>query len=424
MLMHTLVLSNSIGRRRKLLSLGLTREELWNLPVLMYFPFNGTLNPANHKILNAIATVSFGLGLLNLIVRNRFRVRWDLWTCRIAALLTLNIVLSVAWNGQPLLTAAYPCLLAILTFFYFNYLLDRFSVNALTRMMLWSMGILLTISILVALAVPSLGIDHGIDDPNNTGAWQGIFSQKNQLGMGTVLAIAMALGIRPMGQLDRFWRVAVIATALICAVGSRSREAWATIMLQVATVTILWVLRKFRPRSQPPVLIGAALTASILAALAYANLDSLLALIGRSRTASGRTYIWQGAFLLIHRRPWLGYGVYGVWHTPVAWDIIARAGWNVPSSHNNYIEILLYYGIIGLAIYMLLLLSFFLYGFRALLGNRLADIVPLVYIVVGVLVLSMASPVTSYFPSAYLLMLFFYISQLEQSGRVRLPIPP
>jgi exopolysaccharide production protein ExoQ len=421
--MHTLVVTNKIGRRRRLLSLGLTGEEMWNMPLLMYFPFNGTLNPANHKFLNAVATVLFGMGLLHVIVRNRFHVRWELWTCRIAAFITLNIVLSVAWNGQPLLAGAYPCLVAVLTFFYFNYLLDHFSANSLTRMMLWSFGILLAISIVFSFAVPTLGIDHGFDDPNNAGAWQGIFAQKNQLGMGTVLAIAMAFGIRPKGQLDRFWRAFVIFAALVCAAGSRSREAWAAIALQISALASLWVLRKFRLRSQPPVFLGSALVGTVLAILAYINLDQLLALVGRSRTASGRTYIWEGAFLLIHRRPWLGYGVYGVWHTPVAWDVIARAGWNVPSSHNNYIEILLYYGIVGLTIYLLLLLSFFLFAIKAFLGNRLVEIVPGVYVLIGVLVLSMASPITEYFPSASLLLMFFYISRLEQqeTGRICLP---
>lgn len=418
MLMRTLDVTGRIEGRRRLLSLGLTWKEIWNLPILMYIPFNGILHlpPNLAKLGSAMITACFGLVLLLLIVRNRFHVRWELWTCRIAALLTLDIVLSAAWDSQPLITAIYPSLVAILLFFYANYLLDHFSANSFTRMMLWSFGILLVLSLIVSLALPSMGIDNGADDPNNIGAWQGVFAQKNQLGMATVVAVSMALGIRPKTQIDLFWRAVVVFVALACAVGSRSREAWAAITLQIVAMAFLWVLRRFRSRAQLFMLLGGMLLAVLFAIVIYSNLDSLLALVDRSRTASGRTYIWEASFLLIRRRPWLGYGVYGVWHTPIAWEVVARTGWNVPSAHNNYIEILLYYGIIGLTIYLSLLFASFFYGLRAFRTNRVAEIVPAVYIVIGVLLLSMTSPITVYFPSVALLLMIFYISRLEQLG--------
>jgi O-antigen ligase len=420
--MQTLDVPLKSERRRKLLSQGLTLEQLWNMPILVFFAFNGVIHasPGIQKFVSAVATVGFGIAVLLPIARNRLHVRWELWTCRIAALITVDVVFSVLWDVQPILTTVYPCLVIILTFFYVNYLLDHFPPNSVTRMMLWTFGILLALTIVFSIAVPSIGIDNGSDDPNNAGAWQGIFAQKNQLGMATVFAVAVALGIRPKGQMDRLWRGFVLFAALLCAAGSRSREAWGAIAMELAAAVFLTGLRKFRLRSQLPLLLGGTLVAAFVGMLMSTTyLDPLLALVGRSRTASGRTDIWEGSFLLIHRRPWLGYGVYGVWHTPVAWEVVARAGWNVPSSHNNYIEILLYYGIVGLTIYLLLVLVFFIWSFRAFLVGRFDEIEPGVYILIGVLMLSVASPITVYFPSVAFLLMIFYFASIE---RIRTPV--
>ncbi len=121
--------------------------------------------------------------------------------------------------------------------------------------------------------------------------------------------------------------------------------------------------------------------------------------------------------MLVEKRPLLGYGTYGVWKTPIAWDVVVRAGWNVTSSHNNYVEILLFYGIVGLFLYLLILVPTFLYIFRALMSYQLAELEVLIYVIIGILVLSMASPLIVYFPSLGMLLLMYCASRLEQIER-------
>jgi O-antigen ligase len=413
---YTFDLAREIERKSRFLRVGLSVEEALNLPILAYFLFNGILHlPASiAKPIGDAATVFFGFALLWMVIRNRFQVHWELWTCRILALMTLEAVCSVLWSVQPLLTLVYPCAISILVFFYLNYLLSHFSPYRIARTMIWVLGVELAFSIAVSLALPSVGIDSGQDDPSNAGAWQGIFAQKNQLGIATVLAVAVALGFRPRTKMDRVWRAAVILLAVSTAAGSQSREAWVTIAVEMTLALFLTVLRGCSLRLQRLLTITGILISSATLCLAYMQLDALLAILGRSKTASGRTYIWRGALLLIRRRPWLGYGVYGIWHTPIAREIIAYAGWNVPSSHNNYLEILLYYGFVGLGLYLLLVLTSAMNAARAFATGRLPVAVPGMLIVAGVIVLGIASPVTTYYPSAALLLLCVYSSQLEQ----------
>jgi exopolysaccharide production protein ExoQ len=413
---YTNELAPGIGGNSRFLSLGLSVEEALNLPILAYFSFNGILNlPASiAKPIQAAATLWFGFALLWMVIRNRFQVHWELWTCRILALMTLEAVCSVLWSVQPPLTLVYPCVISILVFFYLNYLLSHFSPYRMARTMIWVLGAELAFSIAVSLTLPSVGIDSGKDDPSNAGAWQGIFAQKNQLGIATVLAVAVALGFRPRSKTDRIWRAAVILLAVLAAAGSRSREAWISIVVEIALALFLTVLRGCNLRLQRLLTITGMLFSSAALCLAYTHLDTLLARLGRSKTVSGRTYIWQGALLLIRRRPWLGYGVYGIWHTPTAWVVVSYAGWNVTSSHNNYLEILLYHGFVGLGLYLLLLSMFCVNTARAFATGRLPVAASGMLIVAGIIVLSFASPTTVYYPSAALLLLTVYCGQLEQ----------
>ena len=403
--------------RSRITALGMTREQIFNLPVLFYFPFNGILqNPAKSSTASA-ASMLFGILVLILITRNRFHVRWQLWTFRIAAIMVIETLLSVTWSVQPLISMVYPCAVSVLTFFYCNYLLDIFPKQEVIRLLVWIFGTQMVLCVLFALFVPSLGIDSGLGDPNNAGAWQGIFAQKNLLGMSTTLAFAVGLSFKPQSSLDRLWRGLLFGSLFIAAAGSRSREAWAAIAFQGVIFAAVWLLARFERRIRLPMLTFGAVLASLLASLLYSNLDAILALIGRSRTASGRAYIWEGAFLLIQRKPLLGYGVYGVWHTPVAWEVVARAGWNVPSSHNNFIEVLLYYGIVGLVFLGVLFLIAIVLCIRALLRHHTTQVAPTAYLVSGILILSIASPITTYYPSAALLLLTYFTARLEQELR-------
>ena len=205
-------------RSSELLVLALTPEELFNLPLLFYLPFNGILSVSAKNPLGPACSLCFGVGITLLAIRNRFHIHWELWTCRIVALLTLETILSLSWSIQPTVKLIYPAAIAVLVFFYANYLLERFSTQTFTRIMMIILAIQMFASLGLATLLPSLGVDNGGDDPNNAGAWQGIFAQKNMLGMSAALALAVTLGLRPRGASERIWRGLTFITTLIVAV--------------------------------------------------------------------------------------------------------------------------------------------------------------------------------------------------------------
>src|ERR1700722_3817216 len=181
----------------------LTLEEFLNVPLLMYFALNGNLPvpPNLIRVIGDISTIAFWSATAVAVLRNRAHVHWELWTCRLGFIFMIYTLASSSWGTSPLLATLYPSITAVCTFLYFNYLLDRFSLNNFMRMMAWALGILLTLSVVASVAFPSIGIDNGSGDPNNIGAWQGAFNQKNQLGITTALGGAVALGLKSKGVL-------------------------------------------------------------------------------------------------------------------------------------------------------------------------------------------------------------------------------
>jgi hypothetical protein len=70
-----------------------------------------------------------------------------------------------------------------------------------------------------------------------------------------------------------------------------------------------------------------------------------------NRDLSGRTAIWHYALETIQLRPWLGYG-YGFWVTASTpkLNMWMAKGWPMPHAHEEYLDITLQTGIIGLCL--------------------------------------------------------------------------
>jgi len=410
------------GRRIRLDEIGitLTWEEALNLPVFIFLAMNGMLHISGlHTVhvVNGIFAAFFWILSTLAFLRNRSRIHWEFWTCRFAFIFLLFTLASVTWGTAPLSTVWIPCITAICTFLYFNYLLDRYSLNDVTRMMVWAFGILLSLSLVAVLGFPSFAIDNGSLDPTNFGCWKGVLNQKNILGIATALGFAVALGLRPKSSVDRAWRWLLILEALLCAYGTVSREAQIAMAACLAFSVLMLVIRNLEPRSRMPILLTGLCAFAICTVLIYLNLDAILALIGKTRDLNGRANIWSDTFLLIRRRPWLGYGIYGVWQTPYASDVVVREGWNVSSSHNNYVEVLLGFGAIGLCFYLPIILSAFLFMARALFNYNLLELQVLIYVMITLLILSMASPLIVYSPSVGMVLLLYCVSHLERIER-------
>ena len=82
----------------------------------------------------------------------------------------------------------------------------------------------------------------------------------------------------------------------------------------------------------------------------------ILDLLGRDRTMSGRTWIWE-MVEETHTDPLIGAGFYSFWSTDAAREISALFLGTLNSAHNGFLEMYLDGGAIGLALLILLLLT-------------------------------------------------------------------
>jgi O-antigen ligase len=78
---------------------------------------------------------------------------------------------------------------------------------------------------------------------------------------------------------------------------------------------------------------------------------------GKDLTFSGRTVIWESAIPAIKARPWIGYGLGGVF-TNLAVEpsrsIITHIGFPIGHAHSSYFQLLLEMGIIGLGLWLMI----------------------------------------------------------------------
>jgi O-antigen ligase len=365
----------------------------------------------------------FCLGTVLLFILNRARIHWEFRTIRSSFLFLCIVVASPLWGNLGYRNALVPVATSVCMFLYTCFIADRLSLADLSRMLVWSLTILLAASIVVSVFLPRYGIDSGGLDPSNAGAWQGVFAQKNMLGTAVAIATAAALGLKPHDSLDRVWRWSLFVLIAICAVKSQSRETWVAIAFLLVFSIMMRTLRTLEPRSRLPIIVFAISAIVLAGVLVYLNLDAVLHLMGRDRTATGRTEIWAASWGVFLKRPWFGYGLYGLWHTRDAWDVVVRVGWDVTSAHNNYLDLLLCYGIVGFIVYMPIILASLLYMLRALLNYDLRNLQVLIYVMVVILVLSFSQAIALMTPGIGFVLLIYGVSRLEQverSGFMRL----
>jgi O-antigen ligase len=152
------------------------------------------------------------------------------------------------------------------------------------------------------------------------------------------------------------------------AIMSRSGTALITIGLTLGAATVLSLLRR------GPVLgvitifaVGGATFGAAAAQLLAPGI--FLTLIGKDATLTGRTDIWAAILRQAAAHPWFGFGYAAFWEktsAPAAF-VRAQTGWDVPSAHNGWLDILVQLGAVGVGLCALLLvLAYILALARAL----------------------------------------------------------
>jgi exopolysaccharide production protein ExoQ len=184
-----------------------------------------------------------------------------------------------------------------------------------------------------------------------------------------LLALAAALA-QPAGGKRRWWLNALFALALGGLWFTKSRTTLAAFLAAAAVALIL------RARGmQRWLVLSGCLTLLCLGGIAYSFVSVAavgetadVAAMGRTKdvnSLTGRLPLWEELLKAANRRPWLGYGHGGFWHSLNTFEYSEKFSWHIPHGHNAYLDLVLNVGVVGLGLYLL----WFLASAFAAVGN-------------------------------------------------------
>jgi O-antigen ligase len=195
--------------------------------------------------------------------------------------------------------------------------------------------------------------------------WHGFFIHKNELAPYLIFALVFVL------QFDRepIRRALSLAVITVLIVGSDSATGMSTAMF--VAVVIVW-FRFFRRGT------GRRSTAFVVSSIAVglvglmgivASLSAITNSFGKDLTFSGRTFIWNGVINAIQERPFLGYGVAGVFRdttSEITRTVWRDVGFHIPHSHSGALDVWIEFGLVGVVLFGLMFITSIGKGVRLL----------------------------------------------------------
>jgi exopolysaccharide production protein ExoQ len=233
------------------------------------------------------------------------------------------------------------------------YLAVRYTLQEQLRLLGWSFVIIIIVSCLFAIALPTFGLmPAGV----HAGAWRGIYVHKNVMGKVMVLA-AMVFWLLATNPQKKSWLTWVdwigLGLSFFLVVMSKSSSSMINLVTIFALIPIYSALR-WRYYLMVPSIMTAIAVGGILSLWFSANAATVLDGIGKDATLTGRADMWPYIIEMIEKQPWLGYGYNGFWGTaddPGAY-VWAAAKWMPPNAHNGFLDLWLELGLLGVVVFI------------------------------------------------------------------------
>jgi O-antigen ligase len=311
--------------------------------------------------LNHVLLLAIWLGILYLLFRSRFRLRLDLFACKVAFFYSAVAVLGALFTKDPV-GAMSGAVAVTLSTLYAIHLVSKYPVERLVVILGWMMLLLGVANVLFALGLPAYGLDHF----THGGSWQGVTAQKNTLGFVMTLGVGVGLCAKPASVVGVLWKRSIFLLSLAEVGLSRSREAWLICALLLTVHFLIKVLSRFRSKSRGLILVFTLVALFPVVSFLAANWTEILTSLGRDATLTGRVPLWGAVIEQSKLHPWVGLHGEGFWGSPRAEPVYAIIHWQPTSSHNGFLECLLEMGIAGLLPLVLLFLISFRGIFRVL----------------------------------------------------------
>ena len=322
---------------------------------------------------NIVSIISYGF--LFLIITRRWKRLIYIATTEIYLLILVSVAIaSIFWSANPSNTA-YQARLLLRPTIFGVYLAMQYTPREQIRLLSWTIGIIMILSLASSLLFPS----YGIQEINGTLAWRGIYTHKQLFGRQMGFAASLFI-INIFDKRSNRW-IAIIGLSLGFALILLSKSKSGLIFFLFSLVIIpIYNFNKLR-KIRLLLFLILLLIFSIVSFLVTVNFEYIVVdFLGKDIELNGRLPLWTLAIEKGLEQPWLGYGYRGFWSSDVS-DSVLYNSWAVLEeefrnrtiefhSHNGFIDLFLELGLIGILIF---LLNFFFFIKRVLtliLTNR------------------------------------------------------
>lgn len=346
------------ARRRTLLDIAaiaaaallfLIYSQCWVFPM-----FGDPMSPAAGGFLRVMFLPAYGAGFAVMALSPRETVAAMIRQPFLLVLLAI-VAASTFWSISPGETAR-RIVAIVCTTVGGVAMAARWRWAPLSEILAGCFAVLVVASIVVCVAVPSIGVMHELFP----GAWRGLWPEKNALGgnMTFGFVVLAAAGALNPSRAKIWWGFAALALFLVLM--STSKTSLVSLIVGLAALIFVMLARRGPASGVAMVWLG-AVGALAAAGIAIFAADAVFELLGKDATLTGRTKIWAAIWRQIQLRPWTGYGYEAVWDEagpwgPLAW-IVKQAGFRPQHAHNSWLEQWLGLGVFGLASFALLYLQ-------------------------------------------------------------------
>jgi exopolysaccharide production protein ExoQ len=302
----------------------------------------GGIGYGPQKLMQILALI----GLSLFLVLNLKRTLHYLLPNPVISLLFVSILISIVFS--PDIWATFRFFISVLIVSLPIYLHYKFlGFNSLYKLLNGFFVFTVAVCFIYVLILPQ----YGIMTAKHDGAWRGLFVHKNSFG-GFLALISIFLFVESFAIKSSLATKMIFILAVLMVVLSKSATAIVALIFCFSTFFFLLYLTQFKQKSNRLLLLVLYfLAALIIYLIVSSNIDSILMMLGKDPTLSGRSELWAVLLELSIERPTFGYGL-GYFHRPeVMYQFTSAFGWAAKSTHSSYVDLILGIGYVGTCLF-------------------------------------------------------------------------
>lgn len=267
------------------------------------------------------------------------------------SLLVFWVFASASWSFDPGTTNRRALAAAFTTLFGF-YFAASFDGRRMAEILATTFLVLGAGGLLAAIAYPKMGVQHDI----NAGDWRGLWFEKNQMGAMMVYGALGAMAAILAGTRHRRLFIGAIVLCAFMIVMSKSKTSLMVLLIGLVGSGLLGMMRRGPATAITMVWLGVTVIGGAAIVMWLAP-ELLFKALGKDPTLTGRTEIWDALMRQSAKAPLTGYGYAVFWRDDSVPALFIRkeTGWNVPTAHNGWLDVLAQLGWIGVGLSALVL---------------------------------------------------------------------